>query len=123
MLTDERFYLKKKHIFWTVSIVAFLCIIHEISSVLLPFYIAFFEVILFNGLVNTFERKFHVPRAITAGIVTIGFCALVVAICVAIIPFLYGKGISVFNYTTNVSSMEKLRTLLNDQFSSEKIIL
>ncbi len=121
MLADERFYLKKKHIFWAASIVAFLFIFHQISAALLPFYIAFFEVVLFNGVVNIFERKFHIHRAITAGVITFGFCAMIIATFVTIIPFLYGKGVSVFNYTTSSSSLDKLRLLLNDKFSSDTI--
>lgn len=121
MLADERFYLKKQHIFWALAIAGLLFIFHQISAALLPFYIAFFEVVLFNGIVNLFERKFRIPRAITAGIVTVGFCAMIIAIFAAIIPFLYGKGVSVINYTTNASSLDKLRVLLNDKFSSNTI--
>ena len=109
MLADERFYLKKQHVFWTLAIVAFLFLFHKISAALLPFYIAFFEVILFNGIVNIFERKFHIPRAITAGLVTLGFCALIIAIFVAAIPSIYGGGMKVFSYTTNTTSIEKFR--------------
>ena len=121
MLADERFYLKKQHIFWTLAIVAFLFIFHKISAALLPFYIAFFEVVLFNGIVNIFERKFRIPRAITAGIVTVGFCAMIVAIFMAVIPVIYGSGVKVFNYTTNTASIEKFRSLIGSKFSSDTI--
>ena len=121
MFADERFYLRKQHIFWTLAIAAFLLIFHKISSVLLPFYIAFFEVILFNGIVNLFERKFRISRAITAGLITLGFCALIVAIFVVAIPEIYGGGIKVFNYTTNTESIEKFRNLIDRKFSSETI--
>lgn len=121
MLADERFYLKKKHIFWAASIVAFLYIFHQISAALLPFYIAFFEVVLFNGIVNIFERKFHVPRAITAGLITLCFCALIVAIFIAVIPAIYGGGMKVFNYTTNTASIDKFRSLIDGKLSSETI--
>lgn len=121
MLADERFYLRKQHVFWAITIVAFLFIFHKISAALLPFYIAFFEVILFNGIVNIFEKKFHIPRAITAGLITLGFCALIVTIFVVAIPVIYGNGLKVFNYTTNVASIEKFKSLLNSKFSSETI--
>ena len=121
MLADERFYLKKKHIFWVLAAAALLFIFHQISGALLPFYIAFFEVILFNGIVNIFEKKFHVPRAITAALVTIGFCAMIVAIFVAAVPTIYGGGVKVFNYTTNTASIEKFRILIDRKFSSETI--
>ena len=121
MLADERFYLKKKHIFWVISILAFLYIFNQISAALLPFYIAFFEVILFNGIVNIFERKFHIPRVITACIITICFYSLIVAIFITAIPAIYGGGIKVFNYTTNTASLAKFRLLIAGKFSSETI--
>ena len=121
MLTDERFFLRKQHVFWTLAIVAFVFIFHKISAALLPFYIAFFEVILFNGVVNIFERKLHIPRAITAGLITVGFCVLIVTIFIAAIPSIYGGGMKVFSYTTNTTSIEKFRSLISSKFSSETI--
>ena len=121
MLVDERFFLKKQHIFWTLAVASLLFIFNKISAALLPFYIAFFEVVLFNGIVNIFEKKFHVPRAITSALVTIGFCAMIVAIFIAAIPSIYGGGMKVFNYTTNTNSIEKFRTLIGSRFSSETI--
>ena len=78
-LDDNQFILKKCHLFWICIIAAIIFIFCKISHILLPFYIATFVTILFGSFVEKCNKKFHIPKALTAGIITLLFCVFVIS--------------------------------------------
>lgn len=79
MSANERFILKKNYIFWSIALLCALFIFYKIKTVLLPFYISMFVTILFGGIVSKLHRRFHVPRSITAGAITLFFCIFIIS--------------------------------------------
>lgn len=94
MSADDKFFLRKRYLFWITAIIGLCFVFYKIHDVLLPFYIAFFITILFNGIVNTLEKKLKIPRAISAGVITILFCGFIIYIISAIVPMVYEKATS-----------------------------
>ena len=96
MSADDKFFLRKKYLFWFSAIIAFCFIFYKIHDVLLPFYIAFFITILFNGIVSYLEKKLKIPRALSAGVITLLFCGFVVYVISVIVPMAYTKATSTY---------------------------
>ena len=78
MVASDRFFLRKRYLFWIFAILCLCFILFKIKSVLLPFYISFAVVILFSGIVGKIERKFHIPRAISSAIVTLSVVSFII---------------------------------------------
>ena len=91
MSADDKFFLRKRYLFWITAIIGLCFVFYKVKDVLLPFYIAFFITILFNGIVSYLEKKLKIPRAISAGIITLLFCGFVIYIISAIVPLVYSK--------------------------------
>ena len=88
---NDQFVLKKHHLFLLSIIVALVYIFYKINHILLPFYIAIFVTILFGGLVEKCNKKFHIPKALTAGIITILFCIFTVSCFYALFNISFTK--------------------------------
>ena len=102
---DEKFFFKKKHLFWLFILVCCGLVFYKIRSVLLPFYIAFFVTILFNGVVYFFEKKFRIPRVCTSGIITVMICTFLAYITYLLfqITFLKATSLSVDKFASSIS--------------------
>ena len=79
MSANEQFILKKNYIFWSIALLCGLFIFYKIKTILLPFYISMFVTILFGGIVSKLHRRFHVPRSIAAGAITLFFCIFIIS--------------------------------------------
>ena len=108
MSASEKFFLKKKYLFWGVAIALLVLFLYKIRSVLLPFYLATFVVILFNGVVKFFNKKLHIPRAITSAIITILFCSFCVYFVYALFSLSFTKA------STSVSNIKNNTDLINN---------
>lgn len=93
-MANDRFIFKNSYLFWLCAVVAVCFVFSKIHSVLLPFYIAFIVVMLFNGIVNRCEKKLHLPRAVTSGIITAIVCFFLLYLCFLLTQFSFNKATS-----------------------------
>ena len=114
MSASDVFYLKKKYLFWFVAIIALFVVFYQIRSVLLPFYIAFFAVVLFGGIVNFLEKKFRIPRAVSAGIISFIFFWFITYVLFLIMQLAITKASIPIK---NINNIQYNRTII-DNFSS-----
>lgn len=70
---------RKNYIFWIAILFIFLFIFYKINHVLLPFYIAIFATTLFGSFVEKCEKKFHFPKSLTSGIITLLFYFFIIS--------------------------------------------
>ncbi len=96
---DEKFFLTKKHVFWSLILAGSFFIYYKIHGVLLPFYIAFFTTILFSSVIDFFEKKFHMSRTCVAGIITISVCAFLAYIVSLMFQLAFSR---VTTFSTNI---------------------
>ena len=108
MSAEDKFVIKKRYLFWLSAFIGLCYLFIQIKSVLLPFVISFIIVVFFNGIVNKLE-KIKVPRALSAGIITLLIFSFIVYILTAGGLFTYSKATSGikfenFNYFSNIVS-------------------
>ena len=78
MVASDRFFLRKRYLFWIFATLCLCFVLFKIKSVLLPFYISFAVVILFSGIIGKIEKRFHIPRAFSSAIITASVVSFIV---------------------------------------------
>ena len=94
MAANEQFIWKKSYVFWVSAFVLAMFVFYKIRVVLLPFYISLFITILFGGIVRKFKVRFHIPRSISSGVITLLFCIFVISCLYAIFNISFTKATS-----------------------------
>ena len=111
-MANDRFIFKNSYLFWLCAFVVICFIFSKIHSVLLPFYIAFVVVMLFNGIVNRCEKNLHVPRALTSGVITIIVCFFLLYLLFILTQFSFNKATS--SVVTIKTKQDFITTVVND---------
>ena len=101
MSAGEKFFLKKSYLFWGCAIILLCLFFYQIHSVLLPFYLSTFVVILFNGVVKFFNKKLHIPRALTSAVITILFCSFCIYVVYSLFNISFTKASNSVNNIKN----------------------
>ena len=100
---NDKFFIKKSHLFWFSLIFALIVVFYKISSIMLPFYIGFLISILFGGIVNFCEKKWKIPRMITSLIITLFITIFFGYILISIIKLaITGSVLSVHNINDRI---------------------
>lgn len=107
MSAGENFSLKKKYLFWVFAILLICLFFYKVHSVLLPFYLSIFAVVIFNGTVKFLNKKLHIPRAVSSGVITLMFFSFIIYLGYTILNISFSKA------STSVNNIKNNQDLIN----------
>ena len=96
-------YFNKTNVILLLTALGLIWFINAISNILLPFVLAFVLAYILHPMVEGLSRK-KISRGLATGIVEVGFCILIVAVFLIVVPILQAQVIDFIRKTPQFSA-------------------